>query len=125
MRRLALAEHPQAHAADIDRGVVIARDLPAIPPPGLDPLRLAEQPQRPPPPWQPVALVKCRGTGNSHEGERDSRRFPQGRFCKPLRIADAVDDRLPYPPRRLRPMILNDLEGHTPPPAPAAPAAAR
>jgi len=44
MRRLALPEHPQPRPADIDRGVVIARDFSAIPPTGLDTFRLSEQP---------------------------------------------------------------------------------
>src|SRR5215469_706714 len=58
VRRLALAEHPQVRAAVIDRDVVVAPDVPAIPPTGFDPLRIAEQPQRSPAPRQPGALVE-------------------------------------------------------------------
>ena len=39
---------------DVDGGVVIARDLIAVPPTGLDTLRLTHQTQRAPPPGQPV-----------------------------------------------------------------------
>jgi hypothetical protein len=39
-----LTKNPQPHAMKIDRRVVIARDITAIPPAGLDALRLAEEP---------------------------------------------------------------------------------
>ena len=39
-------ENPQSHAMNIDRRVVIARDIASIPPTGLDALGLSEESQR-------------------------------------------------------------------------------
>src|SRR5207237_1076254 len=49
---------------DVDGGVVIARDLIAVPPTGLDTLRLTHQTQRAPPPGQSVP----RGPPLRHQG---------------------------------------------------------
>jgi hypothetical protein len=51
-----LTKNPQSHAMKIDSRVVIARDIAAIPPAGLDSLRLAEESQRAAATWQAITL---------------------------------------------------------------------
>ncbi len=56
MRRCSLAVDPQPHPMKIESRVVIACDVTAIPPAGLDTLGLAEQSQGAAPSRQAIAL---------------------------------------------------------------------
>ena len=47
MRRSPFPKHPQPHASRIYGDVIVARDLPPIPPAGLDALGVAHQAQQP------------------------------------------------------------------------------
>ena len=56
MRRGPLTENPQPHAMKVGGRVVIAGDVATVPPTGLDTLRLAEESQWSPAPWETFAL---------------------------------------------------------------------
>ena len=92
MRRDALAKHPQPHALRVEGGVVVACDLPSIPPAGLDALGLAHEVQRPATPRQAVLRserLRCR-------------QKPQGalRLCPARRISGAAARCAPRSDRR-------------------------
>src|SRR5437879_13913573 len=74
--RAALAKNPQPHAMDIDGRVVIARDLPTIPPTGLDAFWLPEQTQRATTPRQSASLGQKLRSRQQPQGTAETR--PRG-----------------------------------------------
>ncbi len=111
MRRLTLAKQPQARPPGIHRRVVIARDLAPIPPSRLDPLRLSQQPQSPPPPRHPIPLAEQPRHRQQPQRTDASTILPDcGIISQAALNRGRSNDRLSDPPGPLRPMILNDIE---------------